>query len=55
MQNLIHEMNLFLQAEGALFDRSLNDVDMEQEMEIIQQQDAHDKSISFLEADRNCL
>lgn len=53
MKNLIDEMNLFLQAEGALFDRSLNDGDMEQEMEIIQQQDAHDKSSSFLAADRN--
>lgn len=53
MKNLIDEMNLFLQAEGALFDRNLNDGDMEQEMETIQQQHAHDKSISFLAADRN--
>ena len=55
MKNLIDEMNLFLQVEGALCDRSLNDGDMEQEMEIIQQQDANDKSSSFLAADRNCL
>lgn len=53
MQNLIHEMNLFLQAEGTLFDRSLNDCDIEQEMEAVQRLDGASDTFSSLETDRN--